>query len=253
MKVCPVLDCKDPNCGLAGCLYLIDTTEINAKSSPMTAREDAMPIADELREQLWRKTVIVLRQHFNLNVAEATSNLVDAIIPIIIAREASARRRALREAAEVARKTEDIELPPSWPSEAVDYFGDGCNMAAERILSLSPAIPAAGGQVPCTAYACHGGMQGGMGADWPCHECKGTGFVPASAPNPGPGDASRHFVNLARNKLRSDGESRCRSDSDGDCDWPGCPQLRDGEPTRSGRHCPLDGPGAGDGAQEVGT
>lgn len=32
----------------------------------------------------------------------------------------------------------------------------------------------------------------------------------------------------------------CRSDRDGDCDWEGCPQLRDGEPAKSGRHCPLD-------------
>jgi hypothetical protein len=115
----------------------------------MTAREDAMPIADELREQLWRKAAIVLRQHFNLNVAEATSNLVDAIIPIIAAREASARREALREAAEVARKTEDIELPPSWPSRRGRLrIGRGCNIHAERILSLSPAIPAAGGGDP---------------------------------------------------------------------------------------------------------
>ena len=27
---------------------------------------------------------------------------------------------------------------------------------------------------------------------------------------------------------------------DGDCDWSGCPQLRDGEPRKNGRHCPLD-------------
>jgi hypothetical protein len=27
---------------------------------------------------------------------------------------------------------------------------------------------------------------------------------------------------------------------DGDCTWEGCPQLRDGEPKRSGRHCPRD-------------
>jgi len=33
---------------------------------------------------------------------------------------------------------------------------------------------------------------------------------------------------------------RCRSKMDGDCYWSGCPQLRDGEPEDSGRHCPLD-------------
>ena len=32
----------------------------------------------------------------------------------------------------------------------------------------------------------------------------------------------------------------CRSGSDGDCSWIRCPQLRDQEPKRSGRHCPLD-------------
>lgn len=34
--------------------------------------------------------------------------------------------------------------------------------------------------------------------------------------------------------------SCCHSDSDGDCSWSRCPQNRDGEPARSGRHCPLD-------------
>jgi hypothetical protein len=34
-------------------------------------------------------------------------------------------------------------------------------------------------------------------------------------------------------------KQRCHSDSDGDCDWDACPQLRDGEPRRSGRCCPL--------------
>jgi hypothetical protein len=32
---------------------------------------------------------------------------------------------------------------------------------------------------------------------------------------------------------------RCHAGSDGDCDWPGCPQTRDGEPAKSGRTCPL--------------
>lgn len=27
---------------------------------------------------------------------------------------------------------------------------------------------------------------------------------------------------------------------DGECFWQHCPQLRDNEPARSGRHCPLD-------------
>lgn len=32
----------------------------------------------------------------------------------------------------------------------------------------------------------------------------------------------------------------CHADSDGDCEWSECPQLRDGEPKATGRHCPLD-------------
>lgn len=31
----------------------------------------------------------------------------------------------------------------------------------------------------------------------------------------------------------------CHS-TDGDCAWPKCPQIRDGEPAATGRHCPLD-------------
>ena len=32
----------------------------------------------------------------------------------------------------------------------------------------------------------------------------------------------------------------CHANRDGDCFWEGCPQIRDGEPDKSGRHCPLD-------------
>lgn len=32
----------------------------------------------------------------------------------------------------------------------------------------------------------------------------------------------------------------CHAGRDGDCTWRDCPQLRDDEPVRSGRHCPLD-------------
>jgi hypothetical protein len=33
---------------------------------------------------------------------------------------------------------------------------------------------------------------------------------------------------------------RCRAARDGECVWSECPQLRDGEPVKSGRHCPYD-------------
>lgn len=32
----------------------------------------------------------------------------------------------------------------------------------------------------------------------------------------------------------------CGAGRDGECVWRDCPQSRDGEPARSGRHCPLD-------------
>lgn len=34
----------------------------------------------------------------------------------------------------------------------------------------------------------------------------------------------------------------CRADRDGDCTWELCPQNRDGEPEKTGRHCPIDNP-----------
>lgn len=36
------------------------------------------------------------------------------------------------------------------------------------------------------------------------------------------------------------GVDPCHSDRDGDCSWCNCPQNRDGEPHKTGRHCPLD-------------
>lgn len=32
----------------------------------------------------------------------------------------------------------------------------------------------------------------------------------------------------------------CRAFTDGHCGWDECPQARDDEPERTGRHCPLD-------------
>jgi len=34
--------------------------------------------------------------------------------------------------------------------------------------------------------------------------------------------------------------SRCQADDDDHCVHRNCPQLRDGEPKKTGRHCPLD-------------
>lgn len=35
-------------------------------------------------------------------------------------------------------------------------------------------------------------------------------------------------------------EGHCMADGDGDCFWSECPQLRDGEPAATHRHCPRD-------------
>lgn len=34
-------------------------------------------------------------------------------------------------------------------------------------------------------------------------------------------------------------DGRCHADRDGDCHWDECPQLRDKEPSASGRSCPI--------------
>ena len=44
-------------------------------------------------------------------------------------------------------------------------------------------------------------------------------------------------VNLAERR-----RTRCHANNDGECSSANCPQLLDGEPARSGRHCPLDTP-----------
>lgn len=33
--------------------------------------------------------------------------------------------------------------------------------------------------------------------------------------------------------------NECHAGKDGDCIWPECPQLKDGEPAATGRTCPL--------------
>jgi hypothetical protein len=33
---------------------------------------------------------------------------------------------------------------------------------------------------------------------------------------------------------------RCHAATDGECVWRHCPQIRAGEPKKSGRHCPID-------------
>ncbi len=47
------------------------------------------------------------------------------------------------------------------------------------------------------------------------------------------------FGELSQPALYAD-HPRCQADRDGDCVWTKCPQARDGEPKRTGRHCPID-------------
>ncbi len=36
-------------------------------------------------------------------------------------------------------------------------------------------------------------------------------------------------------------DSACHaSRGDGECNWARCPQIQEGEPAKTGRHCPLD-------------
>ena len=66
-----------------------------------------------------------------------------------------------------------------------------------------------------------------------CAECDGelpkhpVAFCETCAPVPIPEDFNE-YVPL------------CRAGKDGDCTWEHCPQNRDGESERSGRHCPID-------------
>lgn len=49
--------------------------------------------------------------------------------------------------------------------------------------------------------------------------------------------ATEHILG---NMVQHDHPERCHGASDGECSWVRCPQLRDNEPAKTGRHCPLD-------------
>jgi hypothetical protein len=50
----------------------------------------------------------------------------------------------------------------------------------------------------------------------------------------------KETIEQARYSPSRHGMTRCQSDDDGYCSYGLCPQLRDGEPEASGRHCPFD-------------
>lgn len=45
---------------------------------------------------------------------------------------------------------------------------------------------------------------------------------------------------LSYSECQALGRKTCKSGKDGDCNAADCPQERDGEPAKTGRHCPLD-------------
>ena len=85
--------------------------------------------------------------------------------------------------------------------------------AATRMAEWDKALrePPTATVEPGSGYAARRGRgEGGHGMAEPCDECGGRRVI------------------------------TCRANRDGDCSWNGCPQTRDGEPKKSGRHCPRD-------------
>lgn len=72
-------------------------------------------------------------------------------------------------------------------------------------------------------------------------ELRGRDLVCHCAPEPCHADVLLALAN-APNQLRLSGHysTPCQADGDGYCEWLDCPQIRDGEPRKTGRHCPLD-------------
>lgn len=72
-------------------------------------------------------------------------------------------------------------------------------------------------------------------------EKRAEGGSPSAAKSdPGDSSASPVRTTLTPYRKRRAAEGHCMSNSEGDCDCAECPQLRDDEPMRSGRHCPRD-------------
>jgi hypothetical protein len=76
----------------------------------------------------------------------------------------------------------------------------------------------------CRPYAKKGYQELSDGRTVPCYACNRAEFVKQAVAERGEVGSAPH----------------CHADSDGECTWDGCPQLRDGEPKKSGRHCPYD-------------
>lgn len=57
---------------------------------------------------------------------------------------------------------------------------------------------------------------------------------------------TRPAAHYGRHHFTPDDGPGCHAGKDGECNWEGCPQLRDGEPAATGRHCPRDLPDRGE-------
>lgn len=52
-------------------------------------------------------------------------------------------------------------------------------------------------------------------------------------------EIDRELAASNRQRRQAKPLTSCAADRDGDCDHPQCPQLRDAEPAKSGRSCPM--------------
>ena len=71
----------------------------------------------------------------------------------------------------------------------------------------------------------------------------------AARPHHLPGPPTRSYWDTRVGRPNGETPATCQADRDGDCDHPGCPQVRDGEPRASGRSCPV--PGLPDGDRDL--
>lgn len=95
-------------------------------------------------------------------------------------------------------------------------------------------------EVPDDAFATETPSCPGCGSTEPLSDIQARGFTSCCPDRPGapsvvdwPGVTDHPIIGACEG-------DHCHAGQDGECNWPGCPQLRDGEPKATGRHCPLD-------------
>lgn len=73
---------------------------------------------------------------------------------------------------------------------------------------------------------------------WPF--CANDGTCSCAKFHAKPDNCERRAERFPELALKPAALMRCAADRDGECVHAQCPQLRDGEPAKSRRHCPLD-------------